>query len=407
MKRVASARPLVSAVIPTRNRAHCLPRAIDSMRAQEGLGEQFNLEVIVVDDASSDATPDVVHSYADLYYIRLPERRGVGAALNVGLRASTGCYVSILGDDDEWLPHKLRTQVPELDAHPDVGVVYGQSRIRKGNEERLYPRAEDAHSGWVFEAMLMDNFAGHHASALIRRAVFDTVGYFDETLSTYEDYDLSLRIARHFPFRFVPGAVDIYNLSPRGLWLSHSVTESGVSNLARVIETALRLLPDSATSAKVKREARARAALGAVNPFIEAGDLARAWSVLIAALGTCPWLAEYEWARDTVRWLSHAQARTANSPVIATRDFCNQIKAATTSAGMSDRRRIRTMIAKMWATMAASLLADESASNHDAAYAAGCAVAHAPLYIVRNGLLRGIARGALRRAVLGGGESQR
>src|SRR5947209_8685894 len=106
--------PLVSAIIPTHNRAYCLPRAIESVLGQEGLGEQFELETIVVDDGSSDGTRDVVRRHPGVRYIRLPSRRGVPAALNAGVRASTGSLITFLGSDDEWLPHKLRTQLPAL-----------------------------------------------------------------------------------------------------------------------------------------------------------------------------------------------------------------------------------------------------------------------------------------------------
>ena len=121
--RAATVRPLVSAIIPTHNRAHCLSRAVDSIYAQEGLGEHFDIEIIVVDDASSDSTTEVVRRYSGVRYIRQPERRGVSAALNAGLRASTGCCIVFLDDDDVWLPHKLRVQVLQLEAHIDVGVV--------------------------------------------------------------------------------------------------------------------------------------------------------------------------------------------------------------------------------------------------------------------------------------------
>lgn len=255
--RAVRARPLVSAIIPTHNRAHCLSRAVDSIYVQEGLGESFDIEIIVVDDASSDSTAGVVRRYSGVRYIRQPERRGVSAALNAGLRASTGCCISFLGDDDVWLPHKLRVQVPELDAHADMGVVYGQSLIRRGAGERFYPEVKRAPSGWVFPAMLMDSFGAHHASLLIRRQAFDRVGYFDESLGSYEDYDMSLRIAFHFPFLFVPGAVDIYNLSAHGLWLSRAAGGFAGADIARVVEKALQLLPESAWCAEVKREARA------------------------------------------------------------------------------------------------------------------------------------------------------
>ena len=350
--RAVTARPLVSAIIPTQNRAHCLSHAVDSIYAQEGLGEHFDIEIIVVDDASSDSTADVVRRYSGVRYIRQPERRGVSAALNAGLRASTGCYISFLGDDDVWLPHKLRVQVPQLDAHTDSGVVYGQSLIRHGAGERLYPEVGRAPSGWVFPAMLMYDFGSTHACLLIRREVFDKAGYFDENLGSYEDRDMSLRIAFHFPFLFVPGAVMVYNLSPHGLWLSRAASGLGATDLARVVEKALQMLPESVRYAEVKREARARAALRVVDPFLVLGDLAQAWAKLIAALRACPWLLGYDWARETVSWVTFKRARTAESPVAATRDLCAQIKAVAANRSIREQWWARKTAAMVWGRMA-------------------------------------------------------
>lgn len=99
-------KPLVSAIIPTHNRATLLAEALASVYAQEGKGEEFDLEVIVVDDASSDATPEVVKRF-DARYLRFDSNRGLSAARNAGIAASTGA--SFLDDDDLWTPRRLRT----------------------------------------------------------------------------------------------------------------------------------------------------------------------------------------------------------------------------------------------------------------------------------------------------------
>ena len=93
-------RPLISAIIPTRNRAVLLPRALDSVYAQEGIGEQFDLEVVIVDDASADATPDVVTQYPRARYIRLSTPRGASGARNAGIAVSRGALIAFLDDDD-------------------------------------------------------------------------------------------------------------------------------------------------------------------------------------------------------------------------------------------------------------------------------------------------------------------
>jgi hypothetical protein len=163
---------------------------------------------------------------------------------------------------------------------------------------------------------------------------------------------MSLRIAFHFTFLFVPGAVDVYNLSPHGLWLSRVASGFAASDLDRVVEKALQMLPESARYAKVKREARARATLSVVYPLIEIGDVTQAWAKLIAALRACPRLLGYDWARETVSWVTFVRARRAESPVAAARDLCAQVKAMTANRSIREQWRACRSAAMVWCRMA-------------------------------------------------------
>ena len=391
------AKPLVSVIIPTRNRADCLPRALDSAYEQDGRGDVFDLEVIVIDDASSDATPSVIRAYPGIRYIRLPEQRGVSAATNVGLRVSRGCYITFLDDDDVWLQHKLRVQVPLLKAHPDIGVLYSQSLVRSEGTEQLYPDARKAPpSGWVFLAMLMDNFCGHHASLLARRTAFEKAGGFDETLMSNVDYDMSLRLAFHVPFLFMPGAVDVYNLSPQGLWLARAASGMGRADVARVIENALQLLPNSPQHDEVKRVARARVMLYAIYPLLLAGDLARVRDTIVTTLRAYPWIIRHDWARDT---LSHAASKLSLStpPVMTVRELCAVIRSATPNRTVRDRWFVRCTIGKIWAGTAQSLASSDPPRDRDSAYAAAAAIVTLPSFVRRPALLRLLVRGVFGR----------
>jgi hypothetical protein len=343
---------LVSVVIPTRDRASVLPRALDSARAQEGLGGRFDLEIIVVDDASSDATPEVVRRYPRVRCLRFPERRGAAAAYNAGLRASRGGYIGFLDDDDEWLPHKLRVQVPLLDAHLDVGVVYGQSLVRFGGEETLRPGITEAPSGRVFLPMLLNNFCGHHACLLARREAFDRAGPFDESLASYEDYDMSLRLAFHTRFLFAPGAVDVYNLSPNGLWLTRAAHGDGANDAGRVIEKALRLLPDSAAYAAVKAAARARIALATA---CRIRDPLEAWPKVVATLRAHPWIACAGWAHRDLVWTASRRALSAAAPLRAVIDLCAEIEAATRGSGAGAGRGVQRLLTSIRAEVGRSV----------------------------------------------------
>jgi glycosyltransferase involved in cell wall biosynthesis len=307
-------KPLVSAIIPTYNRAQCVPRAIESILAQRGVGEEFEVEAIVVDDGSTDATEEVVRRYSRVRYIRLPSRQGVSAALNHGVRASTGSFLSFLGDDDVWLPHKLELQVAVLSANPEVGVVYGQAVVPEAGSQRLYPSVDRAPSGWVFREMLMYSFCGHHAAFLARREALKQAGEFDESLATFEDYDVSLRMARYFQFLFVPAVVTVYNQSPNGQYLGSVASGAAARDLGLVIEKALRTLPDSPDYAAHMVAARALAAIEPTSALDKIGEVARAREQLLDALQTYPSALDHDWGRRYVASFAARRVREGISP---------------------------------------------------------------------------------------------
>src|SRR5260370_9471328 len=146
------ARPEVSVIIPTRNRAPLLARALDSVFSQEGHGDQFDLETIVVDDGSTDSTTAVVGEYAQVHYLRLSTPRGASAARNAGIEASRGVYICFLDDDDVWLPGRLKLQIPVLERHPEAGAVYSQ--VFHTLYGKAWPPSSHAVSGWIFETLL-------------------------------------------------------------------------------------------------------------------------------------------------------------------------------------------------------------------------------------------------------------
>ncbi len=173
--------PLVSAIVPCYNAAGFLANAITSIRRQQ----YSPLEIIIVDDGSTDDSPAVAASLgADVRYIR-KANGGPGSARNAGLREAQGELVAWLDADDEWPEGKLEVQVGRLAADPALDVVSGRTR---------YVRLPGAL--WLdyrFEGP--DNTVAHiHlGAAVIRRRAFDAVGDFDESLRIGEDQDWFMR----------------------------------------------------------------------------------------------------------------------------------------------------------------------------------------------------------------------
>jgi O-antigen biosynthesis protein len=210
--------PPVSVIVPTYNRAHQLPRAIESVLSQTFAA----FELLIVDDGSTDRTPSIASAYADerVHYLRQNVNQGVGAARNIGLRKSRGEFVAFLDSDDEWLPQKIECQVEQFRKSPvEVGLLYtGVETVATGGKRWLF---EPAHRGDVYERLLMGNVIHSGSSVMVRRNVIRNAGFFDELIPAIEDYDYWLRIARYYRFDYIDAPLvryfDLQNSERRSL----------------------------------------------------------------------------------------------------------------------------------------------------------------------------------------------
>jgi GT2 family glycosyltransferase len=191
----------VSVIIPTYNHAAYLPAAVDSALAQT----LPNVEVIVVDDGSTDETPALVRDRwgARVRYVR-QDNRGLAAARNAGIVHARGDSLIFLDADDELLPRCAEARAARLDATPALGWVF--SDVLLVDEAGVTRRASEAYRydgprlhGLLFDELLRrGNFIPIHAISF-RAAVVRAAGGFDERLPNTEDYDLLVRIARTSP----------------------------------------------------------------------------------------------------------------------------------------------------------------------------------------------------------------
>ena len=195
-------KPIVSVIVPTYNYGHFLPETLASVRAQT----LDAWECLVVDDGSTDDTWEVALAAAQrderIKYIRRVNG-GLAAARNSGLRAATGEFVQFLDADDALQEHKLEVQARYLARTPDAGLVYGNVRYfdsdtgerRRGlfADEPWMPEVSGA--GEELLRVLLRNNIMVVNSPLVRRAVIDAVGWFDESLTSLEDWDYWLRCA--------------------------------------------------------------------------------------------------------------------------------------------------------------------------------------------------------------------
>ena len=197
--------PKVSVIIATYNRPHLLPRAIESARAAG-----TNVEIIVVDDASTDETARVCKDFSNIRYVRAERNYGVAGARNLGILASSGEYICFLDDDDVRLPQSLDIQSEALASAADAGFVYGQMLVSDQDgkiDGSICPTT--CPQGDLFWDLLERNFIPC-GSVVFRKDCLSRVGLLHEPAPGVDDWDLWVRLAELYPIAAVQQPVIIW-----------------------------------------------------------------------------------------------------------------------------------------------------------------------------------------------------
>jgi glycosyltransferase involved in cell wall biosynthesis len=210
--------PTVSVIVPLYNREQYIGDTLRSILDQT----YGDLEVLVIDDGSTDRSAECVRQISDprvrYFFQENSGRPAVGR--NAAFAHASGSYVAYLDDDDLWLPTKLERQVPILEANPSVGMVYAWSVFYDGKHDGAHagPKRPPPERD-IFEALLVEQCFLHIGTVLIRRSIVEQVGGFDERpeYRGVEDYELWIRIARHCGCYFLPEVTTRYRIHPNNL----------------------------------------------------------------------------------------------------------------------------------------------------------------------------------------------
>lgn len=184
---------MVSVVMPAYNVAWCIGRAIDSVLAQDFRAR----ELIVVNDGSTDGTRGVLSAYGDAVSVIDQDNQGMSAARNRGIRAARGTYVAFLDSDDWWLPGKLARQIELMDRRPEIGFCSTAARVEDDKGRLLNVWCCPHGSTDILTTLFAENaaIAGGCSAVVVRKALLERVGSFDESLRGFEDPDLWMRLA--------------------------------------------------------------------------------------------------------------------------------------------------------------------------------------------------------------------
>lgn len=199
--------PLVSVIIPTKNRAEMIKRAIKSVQNQT----YKNLELIIIDDASTDNTPNVLESIkaADsrLTVHYNSQSLGGAGARNIGIKNASGDFVAFLDDDDEWLPQKTKVQLEFLINNENFGAASCWNLLKINDSVQKIQKPFEV----TFKDLLRENLLGSFSFCFAHKNVFDKIGLLDETMPSAQDWDFWMRIIKNFNVKIIPEYLVVYH----------------------------------------------------------------------------------------------------------------------------------------------------------------------------------------------------
>ena len=294
--------PRVSVVIPAHNAAATIGHTIASACGQT----LRDLEVIVVDDGSTDATAETVHQIAQTHpRVRLirQENAGVATARNRGIAAARGTYIAPLDADDLGSRVNFTAQVERMErGGSDMGVVSCWWLTAKATPDSVEPTYGWRIEGRVFNELLRINFIGCASLPLIRRSALEAVGGYEadfqhQNAQGCEDWDLSLRLAERYEFGLVPEYLAIYRHTPTSM---STQTDQMLRSHQLMLDRLRQRQPDVDPGLMRASQAEITAHLGAIR--LRNGDLAGALRLGFRAIKTSPQLLGRRWVLMSL-WL--------------------------------------------------------------------------------------------------------
>lgn len=275
--------PLVSVVVPLYNGAAFVEQAVASVSAQS----YESLEIVIVDDGSTDNSLAVVSACSTKAPLRVlrQQNRGVALARHNAVLASTGEFIAFLDQDDWWREDKIAKQVEAFRSDQSLGLVHTRAAYYDQSSGSFVPPINSFATphelvGDCYERLLMGNVICN-STVMIRRSAFDAVGGFDLSIdgNTVADYAMWLRLARRFTFAFVPEELAVFRLhATQGTWRRDAMLRAELALLIKeVSDVTRRRSPEMRQRFAGLEEALGIACLDAGDYSAARSNLMRAW----------------------------------------------------------------------------------------------------------------------------------
>lgn len=295
--------PLISAVITNYNYGRYLDQAIESVLAQT----YAPVEIVVVDDGSTDDSEAVVHQYGARVRWVAQSHRGVSAARNRGIQESRGEAIAFLDADDVWHANKLARQVTPL-SNPEVGMVYCGLQYLDAMGRPLGTSLSGRRGRVLKDIALLQGpgVPASGSSAVVRRACFERLGLFDEALSTSADWDMWRRIACHYEIEIVAEPLFFYRLHGSSMHRQVSVMEQ---DMLRAFAKAF-ADPAAAEIHPFRRRGYSKLYLMLGGSYLQAGRVGKCLAYVMRSVCLWPpsvgYVASFPMRRLRQWWVAHA-----------------------------------------------------------------------------------------------------
>lgn len=285
--------PMLSIVIPAYNVAPYIEAAIDSALAQTFT----DLEVIVVDDGSTDDTGDVIAQVSARHQdprLKVLHRAngGLAAARNTGISMASGQYIGFLDSDDVWLPTKAQRHIDLMEQDPTIGISFSDSRymLEDGTLTPHLLQADKLHPS--FHDMIRRNHVGNGSAPVIRRICFEQAGRFNEMLKSCEDYEMWCRILWLTDYRIdgINEPLTLYRIRDTSLSFNFGKFLANADLAMAALRSQMKNVPDRVFRAGHAEHYRIAA--------WKAGSTeqdAAARQLLLKAIATWPWILLSDW----------------------------------------------------------------------------------------------------------------
>lgn len=206
--------PVISVVVPAYNVEKTIKETIQSIQRQTF----SDFELIVINDGSTDGTLDVLKTLEEpRMKVFSYENGGLPEARNRGIDRSTGEFITFIDADDLWTADKLELQLAALQNHTEAGLVYSWTSFMDSEGKAFSKDTPVFYEGNIYPQLLIGNFINSGSNVMLRRQAIESVGKFDASLKSIEDWEYWLRVAAKWPFAVVPKYQILYRQSPTSM----------------------------------------------------------------------------------------------------------------------------------------------------------------------------------------------